>query len=312
LLAAPDARLTPSVIAALKHLAEDDSRSVSSAASSALQAYAEKQRAPVAPDRLAKDQRERARAEVDRLAVKAEQDRQARLTAERERIEARIGRVEQPLIQPLAPIGTRPPERVITVRVWSSALLLAVVFGVSWALAFPMFLQAATQLTAIMLAGVTPIVTLAVSLRRSGLPLKWRHFFVIGIGWLAGFVVASMMANGADSNPFRTTDAATKVGVIFGAMCGAAGGTVTGLTLKNLTSSPGSISLSSITLGWAIAWAAGFAWLFTRLATYSLIHKVDMQGAAVNEAALFVGLAGAFIGAVGGGITYQQINRAAH
>ncbi|MFN8598776.1 MAG: caspase family protein [Anaerolineae bacterium] len=91
LLNGSNAGLALAAFDAIKHLADDDSRSVSSAASSALQAYAEKQRVREEQERLAKE-----RAEQDRLAAeRAEAERLAALKAERERVAAEKARQEQ-------------------------------------------------------------------------------------------------------------------------------------------------------------------------------------------------------------------------
>ena len=91
LLNGSNASLALAAFDAIKHLIEDDSRSVSSVASSALNAYAEKQRVREEQERLAKE-----RVEQERIAkAKAEAERQAALKAERERITAERAEAER-------------------------------------------------------------------------------------------------------------------------------------------------------------------------------------------------------------------------
>ena len=84
LLNGSNASLALAAFDSIKHLVEDDSRSVSSVASSVLNAYAEKQRAREEQERLAKEQAEQER--ITKAKVEAEQ--QAALKAEQKQIAA--------------------------------------------------------------------------------------------------------------------------------------------------------------------------------------------------------------------------------
>ncbi len=84
LLNGSNAGLALAAFDAIKHLIDDDSRSVSQVASNALNVYAEKQRARDEQQRLAQEQAEQARL----AKVQAEAERQAALKAEQERIAA--------------------------------------------------------------------------------------------------------------------------------------------------------------------------------------------------------------------------------
>ena len=101
LLNGSNAGLVLAAFEAVKHLVEDDSRAVSSAAASVLQAYAEKQRAREDQARAAQEQAEQIRlanerAEAERVAaLQAEADRQAASKAEQERQAVEKARQEQ-------------------------------------------------------------------------------------------------------------------------------------------------------------------------------------------------------------------------
>ena len=91
LLNGSNAGLALAAFDAIKHLIDDDSRSVSQVASNALSAYAEKQRAREEQERLAKEQAEQERA----TKAKAEADRQTALKAERDRLAAERAEAER-------------------------------------------------------------------------------------------------------------------------------------------------------------------------------------------------------------------------
>jgi len=91
LLNGSNASLVLAASEAIKHLIDDDSRSVSQVASSVLNVYAEKQRVREEQERLAKEQAEQAQL----AKAKAEAERQAALKAEQDRIAAERAEAER-------------------------------------------------------------------------------------------------------------------------------------------------------------------------------------------------------------------------
>ena len=316
LLNSTDQGLVLAALEALNKLKEDDSRAVSSAALSALQAYnqarqSRDEQARLNMARAEADHRAALQAEQDRLtAEKTRQAQLARAAAERERIAARIGMPERSAESPsIGPSVPYVPEPTITRgRVWALTVLQAVIFGLSWLIASRLISEPnarqGNQLLGIGLAGVVPIGGVILSFHWLELPIKWRHFLVVGFGWLTGFISGGLLA--------VPTYLIVKplFGLTWGTTCGVIGGIATGLTAKWLRAGLGEISLRAIILGWTIAWVVGFGGLVAWGVSYDIGPRLVASDAVRSEFALYCGLAGAFIGLVGGGITYRQIGRA--